>query len=59
MENIEIRTAIKKARLFNWEVAEEMGISESYFCRKLRRELPEEERNKVLAAIDRLTKGEI
>lgn len=57
MENIEIRTAIKKARLFNWEVAEELGISESYFCRKLRRELPEDERNRFLAAIDRLEKG--
>lgn len=57
MENIDIRTAIKKARLFNWEVAEELGISESYFCRKLRRELPEDEKKRVLAAVDRLAKG--
>lgn len=56
MQNIEIRTAIKEARLFGYEVAAELGISETGFSRKLRTELPQEEKERVLAAISRLTK---
>lgn len=56
MNNIDIRNAIKRARLFGWEVAQELGISESYFSRKLRKELPPEEKERILAAIDRLAK---
>ena len=56
MNNIDIRNAIKKARLFCWEVAEELGISESYFSRKLRKELPQDEKARILAAIEKLAK---
>lgn len=58
MNNLEIRVAIKKARLFNYEVAEAIGMSETAFSRKLRKELQPEEKQEILAAIDRLTKGE-
>ena len=58
MNNIDIRNAIKKARLYGYEVAAELGISESSFSRKLRTELSPEEKTRVLAAIDRLAKGE-
>lgn len=55
MNNIEIRVAIKRARLFAYEVAEALGITETYFSRKLRKELPDEEKRKILAVIDRLS----
>ena len=56
MFNIEIRTAIKKARLFNYEVAAELGLHETSFSRKLaREELSPEEKEKVLTAIKTLT----
>lgn len=54
MNNLEVRVAIKNARLFNYEVAAELGISETYFSRKLRKELPDEEREKILTIIDKL-----
>lgn len=58
MNNLEIRLAIKSARLFSYEIAAELGLSETSFSRKLRKELPPEEKEKILAAIDRLTKGD-
>lgn len=37
-----------------WQLAEEIGVAESTFCRMLRRELKPEMREKVLAAINKL-----
>lgn len=59
MFNIEIRTAIKKARLFNYEVAAAVGMTETAFSRKLsRQELSDEERSWILSAIERIAKEE-
>ncbi len=58
MNNLEIRTAIKKARLFSYEVAAKLGLSETSFSRKLRNELPAEEKERILAVIELLAKGE-
>ena len=54
MHNKEIRDAAKRAGLFLWEVAAAYGINDSNFSRKLRRELPQEEKEKILAIIERL-----
>ena len=54
MENWEIRSAYMQAGAKQWQVAEELGISETCFSRKLRKELPPEEKEKILEAIRRL-----
>ena len=54
MCNKEIRTAAKNAGVLLWQVAAAYGISDGNFSRKLRKELPQEEKEKVLAIIDRL-----
>lgn len=54
MYNKEIRAAAKNAGVRLWEVAAAYGLSDGNFSRKLRRELPEGEKEKVLAIIDRL-----
>lgn len=54
MYNQEIRAAAKNAGVRLWEVAAAYGLSDGNFSRKLRRELPEGEKEKVLAIIDRL-----
>ncbi len=54
MKNYEIRRLIKKYRLFHYEVAQKIGISEATFCRWLREELNEERKKLVLSAIERL-----
>lgn len=54
MHNKEIRNAAKNAGIRLWEVAAAYGINDGNFSRKLRRELPQEEKEKILAIIDRL-----
>ena len=46
--NMEIRYNAKRAGVKLWEIAEAIGISDGMFSRKLRRELPEAERRKIL-----------
>lgn len=55
MANEEIKNLIKKHRLFRYEVAEAMGISEGYLSTLLRKPLTEEMEHKVLEAINKLT----
>ena len=58
MSNKEIRNAAGGHGLKLWQVAEALGMNESAFSRKLRHELPQEEKEKILAVIDDLAKGE-
>ena len=57
MNNLEVREAMKKSRLFGYEVAEALGISETHFSRKLRKELLGDEKAKILAVIEKLANG--
>lgn len=52
--NRDIREAAKKAGVFLWQVAERVGVNDGNFSRKLRRELPPQERDKILSIIDEL-----
>lgn len=54
--NKEIRCALINYDVKQYRVAEEIGISETGFSRKLRKELPQEEKEKILAAIEKLAK---
>ena len=56
--NMEIRNAAKQRGVFLWEIAEELNMQESRFSKILRKELSPEEKQKILAAIKRLAKGE-
>lgn len=51
MSNLEIRQAMRERRMFNYELAELLGISEFTLSRKLRKELPEEEKERILNLI--------
>ena len=54
MHNEKIRKAYKRHGLYLWELARYMNYSESTLYRKLRYQLPEEEENKWLQAIEEL-----
>ena len=56
MNNKEIRNAAGGHGLKLWQVAEAIGMNESAFSRKLRKELPQEEKEKILAVIEELAK---
>lgn len=51
MKNLEIRMALKEHRMFNYELAELLGISEFTLSRRLRSELPQKEKEKILNLI--------
>lgn len=61
LANTEIREAAKRNGVRLWQVAEDIGITDASFSRKLRRELPAEERERVLNVIDKLAaeRGEV
>lgn len=58
MTNNEIRTKAKEKSVKLWQLADELKISEPTMSRKLRHELPEEEKNKILALIDEIAEKE-
>ncbi len=51
MQNELIRKTAKQNKVMLWEIAERQGIAESTFIRRLRRELPQQEREKILEII--------
>lgn len=52
--NREIRDEAKRRGVFLWQVAERCGVNDGNFSRKLRRELPPEEKRKILGIIAQL-----
>ncbi len=52
--NIEIRMAAKNAGIRLWQIAERFGVNDGNFSRKLRHELPPQEREKILNIIDEM-----
>ena len=52
--NKAIRSAAKAAGVLHWKIAEKLGMQDSAFSRKLRRELPTEEQEKILGVINDL-----
>lgn len=56
--NSEIRVKILTTGVKQWQVAEKMGIADTSLSRKLRYELSENEKIKILAIIDELAKKE-
>ena len=59
MKNVEIRSAYMLAGIKQWQLAEAMGISETHLSRKLRKELPQEEKQNILEIIERLSKEKL
>lgn len=53
-KNRDIREAVIAAHLHYYEVADALGIADSTFSRRLRYELPEDEKKTVMAAINQL-----
>lgn len=54
VKNVEIRSAYMLAGIKQWQLAEAMGISETHLSRKMRKELPQEEKKNILELIDRM-----
>lgn len=51
MANDCIRDALKEKNMRQWELAKELGTNEFSLSRKLREELPDDEKEKILSII--------
>lgn len=52
--NADIRIAAKSAGVCLWQIAERIGVNDGNFSRKLRRELPDQEKRVILKIIETL-----
>lgn len=52
--NADIRIAAKSAGVYLWQIAERIGVNDGNFSRKLRRELPDQEKKEILKIIETL-----
>lgn len=59
MCNKEVREHATKQGVKLWQIAAVLGINDGNFSRKLRRELPDQEKEKILAIIDRLAQEKL
>ena len=59
MKNLELRDAIKKSRVFHYEIAEAMGMSEVAFSKLLRTELSADKKEQVMSVVDKLRGEEV
>lgn len=58
MSNNVIRCALITCGVKQYQLADKLGVAEATLSRKLRKELPPEDRQKILAAIEELAKGD-
>lgn len=56
MKNKEIREAARNAGVCLWQIAERLGMNDGNFSRKLRKELTQPEREKIMKIIAELRK---
>lgn len=51
--NMDVRAALICAGMKQWQLADALGVSESFLCRRLRKELSGEEKETMLKAIEK------
>ena len=56
MENRELKDYIKSRGVYLWQVAAKLGVSDITFTKRLRFELSEKDKAKILAAAEELAK---
>lgn len=58
MKNNDIRVYANQKGVYLWQVAYRLGVVDTTFSRKLRRELPEDQKQKTFKIIDELAAEE-
>lgn len=57
MSNQEIRETAKNKKVRLWQIADKLGISEPTMTRKLRHELTNKEKKRIIKIINELAEG--
>lgn len=55
MANVDIREAATRDGVKLWQIADAMGITDGNLSRKLRKELPQEEKDRIFSIIGQLS----
>ena len=55
MCNQDIRQTATKSSVRLWRIADALGITDSSFSRKLRKELPQEEKERIFSILQKLS----
>jgi hypothetical protein len=58
LKNTDIRRAAAGAGVNLWQIADSLGMTDGNFSRKLRKELPQAEKEKIFSIIEELSKEE-
>lgn len=59
MNNLDIRRTAASNGVRLWQIADALGIMDCQFSRKLRKELPDEEKSKIFEVIEQLSREAI
>lgn len=54
MSNKDIERLLKQEQIYKWEVVEKLGLHETTFCRWWRKELSQEQVQRVLSAVEEI-----
>ena len=58
MRTEDIKEEIRKSRIYQYEIAAQLKISEYTLCKWFHKELTQEQQDRILAAIEKLKAGE-
>lgn len=56
MKNVDLRNYARRKGVRLWQIAQTLGVSEPTMTRKLRNELPPDEKDEIIQIINRLAK---
>lgn len=59
MVNKQVQEAFKKSGVYKWKVAELLGIADTTFSKKLRRELSQDTKTQILNIINDLSQKKV
>lgn len=54
MSNQEIKELMKENSIYMWEVAKQLGVNETSFCKWFREPLTEEKQQRIILAIEEI-----
>ena len=57
--NLDVRETAKRCHVTQWQIAEKMGCSEHTVHRRLRTELPEEEKVRFIGIISEIAREQV
>ena len=58
MNNMDLRDYAKSKGVKLWQIAEKLNINDGNFSRKLRKELPDQEKKKIIMIVDEVANSE-